>query len=1146
LERNFGDAVARLETGRNDRPVRLSLLTGASGVALRVASLALVLGVALPPRAHADTAVTINPVQNSTYTLMQGSNPITFGSGTDIVDSAAGPFGKAIAGGYGNWTITNLGVIQENGSLGTGIQLLSQSTVTNGGTIAALSVNEGIGIAMGQGGLVTNQAGGTIAGSFNGVYIGGFTGSVVNSGVITATDWLSYGVKLFSGGVLTNNLGGTISGDVAGVTASDQGRFGTITGATSTITNAGTIRATDGGGVKLLAGGGVTNQGSGLIVGTYWGVYAKTAAGTVTNAGTILSTGVEYSGGGGVGLTLTNGGTLQIGGTLPTGGSIANGGTILGADSSISLVGSGVTLTAGGEVTNQSGGTISGVSTGVFIRGGPASVTNAGWITATAPFGSGVFAALGTVINQAGGTISGTTGVIGSAVSNAGTIMGTSEGVGIDLPGGQVSNLAGGTITGGQGIFVGLGAGAVTNAGVVSGSRYAGVHFEGTGSLSNAAGGLITGLYSGVFARGSGSTVTNAGVISATGPGLTFAGAAVQIANDSLPGVGVEIVGGGTVTNSGTISGATASVEFGGVGTNVLTLQSGSTLVGDAFGSALEGATNALVLQGAGIANNSFGAFNTLDVTASGVWALNGVSAIGATTIDSGNLQVGDAAHAGAQLISAVAINPGGTLSGHGTLVGDVSNNGGTVSPGGSIGTLTINGNLTQSSTSTLAVEVTPTSNSSLVVTGAASLDGALVLNADAGSYRKGTTYTVLTAGSVTGSFSSLSATGGLQISEANTSDTGVVTLLNGVFHSLGATPNQTSVGDALVSVPVGATDFDTVANAAVGLTPGAQQNAALDQLGGEIDADFVTIGRDNARAFLGGIGDQLSAAGEAHAGGDDRDPWVRAYGSLGNLDGDTNAHGLLSTSGGAMAGASRGWRGGTVGAALSYGHTDLNLRGLNQKGQFDTGALALYGEHRMGVFFFDAAGSIAYDHGDTTRTILFPGIARRPTGGFNGYTGALTTAAGTRLQGQDNLLFEPSVSLTYSHVSQSSFDEKGGGGADLLIGSKDQDALESLVQGKISKPFTLSNGNTLRADFKLGWDHEWTPTGTNITEAFAAAGGIPFNVAGATPDHDRGIVGAGVAYDASKRMTWYGRYEMTLGQHQDDNALTAGFRFVW
>ncbi|HXZ16447.1 MAG TPA: hypothetical protein VEH77_10825 [Roseiarcus sp.] len=95
------------------------------------------------------------------------------------------------------------------------------------------------------------------------------------------------------------------------------------------------------------------------------------------------------------------------------------------------------------------------------------------------------------------------------------------------------------------------------------------------------------------------------------------------------------------MTNAGTIGGGTASVVFNGSGANTLTLQTGSTLNGAASGSAAQGATNALILQGHGAASNNFLGFNTLTANASGgAWTLAGNSAFGDTTVSSGTLTV--------------------------------------------------------------------------------------------------------------------------------------------------------------------------------------------------------------------------------------------------------------------------------------------------------------------------------------------------------------------------------------------------------------------------------------------------------------------------------------------------------------------------
>jgi hypothetical protein len=105
----------------------------------------------------------------------------------------------------------------------------------------------------------------------------------------------------------------------------------------------------------------------------------------------------------------------------------------------------------------------------------------------------------------------------------------------------------------------------------------------------------------------------------------------------------------------------------------------------------------------------------------SGTVILNGSNSANIVTIAGGNLQVGDAGDPGAILLANTAINVNaGTLSGHGTVEGAVTiGSGGTLTPGGSIGMLTIAGSLAFNSGSTYGIELSPTQHSSTLVNGA-------------------------------------------------------------------------------------------------------------------------------------------------------------------------------------------------------------------------------------------------------------------------------------------------------------------------------------------------------------------------------------------------------------------------------------------
>jgi hypothetical protein len=102
-------------------------------------------------------------------------------------------------------------------------------------------------------------------------------------------------------------------------------------------------------------------------------------------------------------------------------------------------------------------------------------------------------------------------------------------------------------------------------------------------------------------------------------------------------------------------------------------------------------------------------------------------------------------------------VNTGGTLAGTGA-VGNTSIAGGTLAPGsGTPGSsLTVFGTLGFTAASTYAVDINPTTSSFAHVSGAATLGGATVNATYANGSYVAKQYTILTAGSIKGSFGSL------------------------------------------------------------------------------------------------------------------------------------------------------------------------------------------------------------------------------------------------------------------------------------------------------------------------------------------------------------------------------------------------------
>ena len=108
-----------------------------------------------------------------------------------------------------------------------------------------------------------------------------------------------------------------------------------------------------------------------------------------------------------------------------------------------------------------------------------------------------------------------------------------------------------------------------------------------------------------------------------------------------------------------------------------------------------------------------------------------------------------------------LTIDSGDSLIGSGALSANLTNSG-TVSPGNSPGTITVNGDYTQEASGTLAIEIgstTPgTEHDQLVVTGAATLGGTLTVTLiNDFSPELGDSFTIMTYGSVSSAFASVS-----------------------------------------------------------------------------------------------------------------------------------------------------------------------------------------------------------------------------------------------------------------------------------------------------------------------------------------------------------------------------------------------------
>ena len=200
---------------------------------------------------------------------MTAGGTVSNGSASDTIASILGG-GRAIyiAGGAG--AVTNFGTVEKTaGSAPAAVILHAGGSVANGSSTSTTA-------------LISDNGNGS------GVYIGYGAGTVTNFGTIEATLG-GNGVALRDGGRVTNGQSGSTAGLIIGVNAPSV----IVSVAAGTVSNFGTIRQNGtSAAVALDQGGTVTNGASGatsaLITGLGTGVHADNSPITVTNFGRII------------------------------------------------------------------------------------------------------------------------------------------------------------------------------------------------------------------------------------------------------------------------------------------------------------------------------------------------------------------------------------------------------------------------------------------------------------------------------------------------------------------------------------------------------------------------------------------------------------------------------------------------------------------------------------------------------------------------------------------------------------------------------------------------------------------------------------------------------------------------------------------
>lgn len=966
---------------------------------------------------------------------------------------------------------------------------------------------------------------------------------------------------------------------LTGAAVNDNGAVAINVNDANAIVNHGTISAASGlTGINAGNSNVVTNNRTIAVLGNGLGISALDLN-TIDNAGTITT------GNSGVAISVHDNNAVGNGGVL-----------------SVGTAGTGIFAGLNNTVTNTAAGSITGLdgAIGIYVAGN-ANVTNAGGVTVGNSSGfSGGILAIGshnTVTNTATGAITVGQNAAGilmqggfQTANNLGGITAGSTGVGIVIQGDDSVVTNGGTITTGSGGSAGISVqgnrAAISQSGIINlGAGGAGIAYNGSNATVTNTGRITGGSFAeAIVVLGDTNIITNSGTIKVGTQGVGIDATALSTANQIVNtgtitvganGTGILASSGGSVFNSGTINAGAPSavaIDFCGCGAATLTLGPGSVINGRvlAFGAGtfqLGGVGKDsfdLDLIGTGLQYDGFTTFNKVD---SSTWTVTGTghqywNVLGGTLLLAGTIT------------GNVSVAAGGTFGGVGAISsGSIAVNGGTLAPGNPTGTLSINGSLVFTNSSTYLVQVSGASNGIALVAGTSILNGANVTVVPIGSIAKH--YKILDAGALVGTFNPAIAGLSPNLQGTLSYDSTSAFLDLSLSYGGGLTINQQNVANVLTRI------YDTTGSLPValanltptGLTQASGESATASQqatfnamnLFMGLITDVFGAGRSGppgATPYAGAAGADAYAAplersSDAFAAFQRKAPaasfaqrwdvWAAGFGGSQTTDGNRvlGANTTTSSISGTAVGLDYRLSPSTIaGFALAGGGTGFNVNGLGW-GRSDLFQAGAFVRHTAGPAYLSAALAYGWQQVTTNRTVTAAGLDQlRAQFNANAVSGRVEGGYRQTTRWIGLTPYAAVQATMFGLPSYSEFAVVGNNTFVLNYAARSVTDTKTELGLRADRSFATAEGVvTLRG--RAAWAHDFNPD-RSISAAFQTLPGSAFVVNGAAQSRDSALI------TASAQMNWMNGWSASATFESELSGLARSYagkgvvRYAW
>ncbi|YBV95101.1 autotransporter domain-containing protein (plasmid) [Phyllobacteriaceae bacterium JZ32] len=479
-------------------------------------------------------------------------------------------------------------------------------------------------------------------------------------------------------------------------------------------------------------------------------------------------------------------------------------------------------------------------------------------------------------------------------------------------------------------------------------------------------------------------------------------------------------------------------------------------------------------------------------------------------------------------------------LGGNGTVGGVALKSGSRLSPGNSIGTLNVNGNLTLSPGSAYDLEIANNGTSDrTIVSGTAAVDGAslnVIALDPTVSYAAGQSYTFLTAGNVAGQFGNLLIDSAFINSQLLYTVNDVTLRLSSwggrSFTTAALTANQQAVATGLDALDQSAGSSSLPLYNAVLFMNAENARNAFDQLSGEEHASVQSALLGNSRIVSDTVLDRLSSG---HTGA-----WTSGYGMRSSFGSDGNAASYDLSGGGVFIGGD-----GFVtddmrlGVVAGWGRSSLDSDRTGGSADIDSYHVGVYGGKDIGQLSLKAGAAYSFNQVETSRSILMNGFTDSLKADYDAGLAQFFGEASYGFKLGKQVELSPFANLSYATLSTDGFRETGGAAA-LSATDGDADATFTTVGLRAEGDLGLT-GAAMTWNAMAGWQHAFGDVTPESRVSFA--GGDGFLVSGTPIGRDAAKVSLGIGMKLSERADFGVSYHGEFSEDVTENKARADFK---